>query len=621
MIYKLNNKLNKRNVIILGKIILILLFIRLLLLIKSSTLIIIVSAVIYKLIRKPKEASAYPEIHYVLAKKFSFIYKNYPEVITDAPWRIKAGMPIPIFCVIKDAHLFPINLRGISVLVQGKGFRFETPLQYPDDRIMKVISSLNPGRNITPKKGFIDSPYWYTLGYIDIPEDYAGLIEIVPKIELVSKNKYRFRRNPSNKHRIIYTDNIPMLSHAPLRTYISENNLPTFDGWYYGDVHYHSDRTDNPTEFGAPPIVARCMGRAIGLKWTTITDHSYDLDTPVNQFYGIDLKKNRWKSLTEEIALTNSLLDNFLLIRGEEISCGNVNNENIHLLAYRVPEFIPGRGDGCKDQDSLFDFSNPPDIMLTEALEKINKKGGFAFAAHPDENSHRFARYFLNRGMWENEDLRLDKCTGLQMWYSCGPDDNFEKSYSRWIKLLLAGYKKYAIAGSDSHGDFNRYRYVRHPFFKVKESMDAYFGTPRTSVYCGAKLNQESILDGLSKGRTALTNGPLAIFELIKDNGEKAILGETISGKKFELMLKIKSTDEFGKLQKAVIYKGNSSDSRETIWKKIDFADNNERYSHSSKHPIEIEQNCYLRIEASSKKEDQVYRCLTNPIWVENQKR
>lgn len=569
--------------------------------------------------KKTREASAYPETHYMLARRLSFIYRNYPEVITDAPWRVKTGEPIPILCIVRDADKFPVELFDITVHVKGDNFSHKKRIQYPDDRIMKVISGLDPGRSITPKKGLIDDKYWYNLGYISIPEDYVGWLEISPMVSLLSEKRSLFKRNKIYRKQSIFTDNLPTLSHAPLRIYVSKHGLPSLDGWYYGDIHCHSDRTDSPTEFGAPPIAIKSMAKAIGLKWVAITDHSYDLDTPVNQFFGIDSKRTRWKSLKAEIDLTNSLFNDHFLMSGEEISCGNANGENIHLLAYGISEFIPGRGDGCKDIYSLYDFTNPPDIALEDALKKIKEDNGLAFAAHPDANSHRFAKFFLNRGIWQDEDCKLDECSGLQIWYSCGGrSDTLEKTRKRWVSLLLDGYKKQIIAGSDAHGDFNRYRYVEHPFFKLKEEMDSYFGKPRTCVYCGSKVNEKAVLQGLRSSKSVVTDGPIAIFELIKDDGKKAMIGETISGKKFKLTLQLRSTEEFGGLQKAVIYKGELSKKREIVWRQIDLKHTKDQYSHVSKHSIQIDNNCYIRIEAISEEKDKSYRCLTNPIWVKS---
>lgn len=616
----MTSKSRKHKIEILSKIIFILIFIRWLLWLKTSTtLAILASTVIYKLIKRTQKASAYPETHYVLARRLSLIYRNYPEVITDAPWRIKAGEPIPILYIIKDADKFPVELTDITVDIQGEGIKSKKRLRYPDDRIMEVISNLDPGRSITPKKGLIDSRYWYNLVYISIPEDYFGWLKISPKISLISEKIRLFRRNKIVKS-TISTDNLPTLSHKPLRVYVSKHDLPSFEGWYYGDTHCHSDRTDSQTEFGAPPIAIRSMGKAIGLKWTTITDHSYDLDTPVNQLFGIDPKRLRWKSLKSEIDLANSLANDFLLMRGEEISCGNANEENIHLLAYGVPEFIPGRGDGCKELYSLYDFTNPPDITLTDALKKIRENHGLGFAAHPDSNSHRLAKFFLNRGVWQEEDCKIDGCLGLQIWYSCGSTDTFEKSYKRWINLLLDGHKSYIIAGSDAHGDFNRYRYVEHPFFKLREKRDSYFGKPRTCVYCGSTVNDKTVLRGLRYGKSVVTDGPIAIFELVRDDGKKAMLGETISERKFELMLKVKSTEEFGELQKAVIYKGELSKKREIVWKQIELKHLKDPYSHVSEQTVKIDNDCYIRVEAMSKKKKKIYRCLTNPIWIEGGK-
>jgi len=256
----------------------------------------------------------------------------------------------------------------------------------------------------------------------------------------------------------------------------------------------------------------------------------------------------------------------------------------------------------------------------------VLENDGLAFAAHPDSDSHRLAKFFINRGSWQADDCKLGGCLGLQIWDSCGTNDKFEESYKRWINLLLDGYKKYIIAGSDAHGDFNRYRYVKHPFIKTEEQMNDYFGKPRTCVYCGPTVDEETLLEGLRKGRAVVTNGPLAIFELQRHDGKKAMIGETMSGKKFDLILQARSTEEFGELQQAVIYKGELY-KHEMVWAQIDLTHKNDRYYHISKHQIRLKEQhnsaiadngYYIRVEVTSKLKNQIYRCLTNPIWIKS---
>jgi len=151
------------------------------------------------------------------------------------------------------------------------------------------------------------------------------------------------------------------------------------------------------------------------------------------------------------------------------------------------------------------------------------------------------------------------------------------------------------------------------PFARLGESTKSSFAKPRTAIYCGPTLDEKKILDALRNGRAALTDGPLAIFSIEKESGQTASIGETIPGRKFKLKIQAKSTEEFGELQSAHLYRGDLSKREENIEAKIPL----KGYVYSSTHSITAnEGDCYLRLEVTSRQHRQEYRCITNPIWL-----
>jgi hypothetical protein len=551
-----------------------------------------------------RKAFSYPEIHFVLAKGLSLISRRFPEIVFDAPWRSRKGELIPIACIINDAHKYPIEIVNIKAQIFSDGLELEHSLltRTFDEAISSAYLYHKPKKSMAPWRIQINDSYWYMMDYIQLPEDFVGPIAIHPQIEFILRGK----------RRIASTDNLPGLPHAPLRTYVSKDPLPTYDGWYYGDAHWHSDKTKDQVEFAAPVEIAAPFGKAIGLHWFAVTDHSYDLDAPVDDYFAIDPDLTKWKNLRAEIKLANSHFDDFVVLQGEEVSCGNSKGQNVHLLVYGVPEFIPGRGDSGK---TGFDFKFAPDLSIEEILELVRNYNGVAYAAHPNADNSFLGRLILNRGTWLDSDCLMESCYGLQFWNGCS-GQRFKDGYKRWVRLLLDGQKRYIIAGSDAHGDFNRTRKMKFPWVKLVESMDSSFGKPRTCLYCGSTLNERNILEAMQCGRAVLTDGPLAIFNIKNEQGQIANIGETISGKEFELTLQIKSIEEFGRISKAVLYRGDLSQRVENIEFEIDLKNTEDSYAHLSKHSIRSNSDCYLRLEVKSRKDKYEYRCITNPIWI-----
>ena len=516
----------------------------------------------------------YAEIHYSFKKGLSFIYRRRPEVLADAPWRVKKGGKVPILWVVKDANMFPIEMLRIYAVVSSGGRRSR-------------IDILNGRKRISDRLTF-------NLEMIELPEWASGKVKL--DVYFVYRQNGFMRR--------VKNDNFPGISHDGFDVYISEYDLPKPEGWYYGDVHYHSDKTDDQVEFGAPIWVAKAMAKAVGLNWFAVTDHSYDLDIPPGEMFGLDESLGRWRKLIEEVEETNSLDDDFVVLLGEEISCGNSLDQNIHLLAFRSRSFIPGRGDGGKRG---INFRNHPDLPLKEVLSLLKGSGGYAYAAHPHEGSTFLSRLALNRGHWRDEDLTQEGCHGMQLWNGCSKI-GLEISYRHWIKLLLSGYRLYVIAGSDAHGDFNRFRRVTYPFFWVAEKRGSSFGRPRTCLLMEEKITEENVHRALKEGRCVVTDGPFGAIFAEDESGRRAAVGGSIRTGRIKVEAICLSTPEFGRLKRARLIAGDLGRKREVTLSRLRTSSFEEHFSCRTKIP----DRSYLRLEVISEKG----RCLTNPIWV-----
>ncbi len=522
-----------------------------------------------------RRAVAYPEIHYRLAPGLSILYRKQPEILFDTPWRINAETPLPVVCLIKDAHLFPITVLGIDVW-----------LNVPEGPHRQVAIHWTEK---LPQE--IDQPFWWCCGLIDPEEIPHG------SVSLTCRMHYRRGR----KEYQIITDNLPGLSHDPLRVFIADDPWPTFDGWHYGEIHCHSDKTMDQVEFGAPVAVLAKMADALGLDWVALTDHSYDLDVPPFDHFGLDPEHQRWRLLGQEIKQSDSRC---IFIRGQEVSCGNKQNQNVHLLVYEHPEPIPGSGDGGKRGINL---DNAPELTLRQVLEQVYP--AVTFAAHPDSGGAWLERQLLNRGTWDDSERLLPD--GLQIW-NCYADSNFHKGLAKWQQSLLQGHKGSILAGSDAHGDFNRTRGVATPFVRLTESSTC-FGRPRTCVFVEGQPERDGILKSLKQGCCVLTDGPLAVMTAVTDESTVHI-GETLKSRHCQLHVRARSTTEFGPLEEMKLYHGICGQHETEHSFEV-----HDAYEFEVRYPIDIQASGYLRLEVSSRKAGKIHRCLTNPIWLENE--
>jgi len=344
------------------------------------------------------------------------------------------------------------------------------------------------------------------------------------------------------------------------------------------------------------------------------SDHSYDLDIAINEFFQHDSKLPRWYKVREDSEQVNAKNDGFLVIPAEEVSCGNHKKHNIHLLAFGVPNFIPGKGDGVKRG-----LNKRPDLSLRQCINQIASTGGFAYAAHPEEGNGYLGTLMLNRDHWRDKDYAQRGYAGLQFWNGT-QGKGFNRAYKKWIDLILEGRRLYIIGGNDAHGDFNRCRKIKYPNTRLSEDYDHIFGKVRTYANCGDNFSVDAILDALKNGRTVVSNGPLAIIQIRDNNsGQIVDVGGDINGKDFTLSIKGRSSEEFGPIEKINLFYGNLNTGFEDVEKTFVPEESNgysKYYDYDLTYDLADRSKGYFRIEAISTKNGKEYRCFSNPIWI-----
>ncbi|MCK4417523.1 MAG: CehA/McbA family metallohydrolase [Candidatus Latescibacteria bacterium] len=498
--------------------------------------------------------------------------RRQPEIIADAPFRIEPSAQLPILCLIKDANRYPIWLEQVVVDVN-----------YSSGRSQAICFPIGER---------IESPLWHRVFSIDPLEPGLTAVEV----------DFWFR-DEKGKH-IVRNDNYRRTSRAPLVVQIASEPLPRSQGWYYGETHFHSIYTSDQVEFGSPVAAAVQLAQAMGFGWMAVTDHSYDLDDYLGDAVRNSPALSLWEQLRTEVAELNLNTGDFVTLVGEEISCGNSWGRNIHLLGYGIEQFIPGSGDSAK---RLLRVS--PELSIGEVLARIREQGGVAYAAHPCAATPLSQRFILQRRSWRSADFEEPGLTGLQFWNGV-KDLGFHRGRHKWISLLLAGKRIFALAGNDAHGDFNRSRRIRIPFLKIGEADHNCFGKVRTCVLTKGPLSEKSILDALGNGCCILTDGPFVTFRMENEENEKAEIGGNVTGRDFTLQMVAKTNQEFGEFEKIEVFQGIISEREERKIKV--FRRPCSRFA--SIPNLKVEEPCYFRIEARTRKGN---LCITNPIWVQ----
>lgn len=520
----------------------------------------------------------YAETHYRFRYFLSYLWKREPEIIVDAPHRIETNAPLPILFLIKDAHLFPVTISNIIITIQSM-----------DGNDLKIKLLESP---IT-----VNNKLWYRI--FNIPLDgLSGLIHCDVSFTIV---------DGKNQH-IYHNDNYRTSSHRPLKVFVSSSPLPKYEHLYFGECHAHSSFTDDQVEFGAPLEASIQLSRAIGLSFQCVTNHSYDLDDYLDNYLKLDPELPKWHLLQQEVDNLNFKYQNFITIRGEEVSCRNASNQNVHLLVLGNKNFIFGSGDSAEIW-----FNTRSENNITNVLSII-ESSAIAFAAHPREHISLLQRILLHRGKWHKKDLANKDLSGIQ--FANGTlKRGFWEGYRIWIDALLKGLHLFVLAGDDAHGNFNRFRQIRIPFFKIHEKNEQLFGKMRTGVFTQS-LTEDEILKALRIGQSIITDGPVVNLLLDSQNSYISSLGKNYRTGKYSIKLIANTSFEFGAIDHIEVFKGHIGLSQEFM---IISEKPLQCYNINKTYEMEIKDKCYLRAEiwtsSSNSNDGQSHYCITNPLW------
>ncbi len=519
----------------------------------------------------------YAETHYKFKGVYSRLFKNEPEIIADAPFRVDPGQPIPILILVKDAHRFPIEIREVLIEIKQAD---------------KIISKKSlPLNNLIQK-----DRYWHRIIYLDRPQDLIGTVTI--DVQVIVKINGKIKK--------YHNDNYRISSHLPLKVHLAKDPLPRFDNWYFGDFHYHSNFTEDQVEFGAPLDATVAMAKAIGLNFFAVTDHSYDLDDQEDSWTENDHRLPKWFRLWNEIEKINQQISDFVILPGEEVSVGNCRDRNVHLLVINNENFIHGKGDGAERW-----LRTRPDFSIEQVLDQTDENA-LAIAGHPEMPTPFLQWLLIRRDHWHWQDFQHDRLNGFQIW-----NGEFDRhNTTTWVKLLLEGKRLSLIAGNDAHGNFNRFRQIGFPFLTFKESYNQLFGNMRTGIRIIGDLTRQKIIEAVKSNQVLVSSGPIIDLSLKDESGRIVMAGEETNGDQLTFAIAAKSTEEFGKFDSIQLWLGDLNTQTETT----DFVTKNfsDPYNFQWEQKITDLSKCtYFRAELTVRKDDdQIARCLTNPIWI-----
>ena len=431
----------------------------------------------------------YAEMHYRFKLPWSLLYKKEPEVILDAPFAVIPGENVRIFIVIREADRFPVTLKSFESVFKKEGETFRKSL-------------------VIEKK--IEEPFCFMP--VDCGKLPPGDYTVEASVELQS----------GTRTKKISRFNLSGLKRTPLRMRVLGEAYPKPEGFISGDVHAHTYYSADPVEFGASPEVLQAAAKSLGLDFVFCTDHSYDFGFSRENYMQRTNAEARYAALQEEIA---SLEPYPKLIAGEEVSAGNAQGKNVHMLLPGSPRYVPGEGDCGRNW-----LRNAP----TLSIRRIAEASGLpCLAAHPKEAIGRLERFVFRRGDWESEDLQKGKrnpVRGLEFWNGAR-DKGFTLGRKFWISELERGNFLLPLGGNDAHGDLNEYTGVKIPLLKLKRSMDHVFGKVRTVI------EGKDPVCALNGNRLFVTDGPALWWTERAD----------------ALEFRFKSAEDFGALKRLVI--------------------------------------------------------------------
>ncbi|MEX1138942.1 MAG: CehA/McbA family metallohydrolase [Bacteroidota bacterium] len=503
--------------------------------------------------------------------------KPEPEVIADAPLRVEPGNDIPVLLLVKDADEYPVRLLRAEAIVSCGGQK----------RVETLIA----------KSVALNKKWWWKIFHIDA-SGLRGWVEIDIQFDLSGSKGIRTYHN----------DNHRTSTHKPLKVFVADEPLPRLKDFLYGDLHSHSQYTEDQVEFGAPLEASLILSRALGLSFFAVTDHSYDLDDRVDDYLRNDPDLPKWNSLQQEVDVLNKRNKGFSIIRGEEVSCRSISGHNVHMLLFGGKRFVHGSGDSAERWLQTRSEHAIGEILGTK------DPGVLAFAAHPAEDVPFLQRVLLHRGNWREQDIFAERLAGVQ--FANGSQTGLLRGVEQWVSALLKGNRLFAIAGNDAHGNFNRFRQLRIPFISIGESNDHRFGEMRTAVVAPHGPTEGGVLEAIGSGRCVVTNGPIAALSVRSNSGKSGIMGSSLRGAEFRVKIEARSSSEFGAFQRIVLWLGSIGGTKEVCLLEAGGAE----YSFTHELRFSMKKAGYIRLDVRTSAVNDFdgapHFCITNPIWI-----
>ena len=447
----------------------------------------------------------YAETHYKFRLPWSPLHRRQPELIADLPHALAPGEPCPLFLVARHADLYPVRLRGLSCDVR---------------RADAEGSSGGPvSSTAVERDDLLDRPFHFLEFALDVPDE-PGEYAVNVRIDWTARNGRSFSALNANW---------PAIGPFPLRVARLGSPSPVPPEFKGGDIHVHTAYTSDPVEFGASPAVLQRAAKAMGMDWFACADHSYDFSwSSADTREPCDPREKR-RALLAEI---DALPEGPLALPGEEVSCGNVFGQNVHMLVLGNEEHIEGLGDSGRRW-----FKNRPDLSVAEAVERA--AGLPCFAAHPRARAGAAERLVFRRGVWHPEDL-VAGIRGLQFWNGAQGVD-FVNGRAFWIRRLMQGQRLLPAGGTDAHGDLNRSTGVKTPLVSLWANRDHLFGAVRTWVPLPEKWGRKELVEALNGDRAVVGDGPWISLEREPSGAVR---------------VRAASSDDYGDVARIVVFAG-----------------------------------------------------------------
>lgn len=212
--------------------------------------------------------------------------------------------------------------------------------------------------------------------------------------------------------------------------------------WFKGNVHTHTNVSDGALS----PADMVEQYRNFKDDFVFITDHRRIAD------------------------VSNLSREHFLVLRGEEITCGRVKTGDCYdILALNVSREIP----------------SDPGRNLQEVIDEVRRQGGLPILAHP---------YWS--GMVSEDLAKIRDYIGMEVFNtSCFHHTGKGNASVYWDQLLFDGRFVYGFASDDAHYHFND--------FRPNDTCGAWI------MVKAAGLTEENVIVAIHKGLFYSSTGPV----------------------------------------------------------------------------------------------------------------